>query len=207
MPGHWPVGHLHAVVAQAAGKLWDPRTAPVSMCKLLVERLDFSAVSHVVDVWPAAAPGTAATLYRALPHARPAVVTRPWQPGAFRALTPTPQVAVCHAPDSVMDLPFALAAMVCTHAVCAFLPLTYLTHGPQARAKFLKTLFLEQRLLILLEPLPTPGQVQWAWVCTFRSVAVRQSMLRVAFCASLTQTTDGVMALAGVAADDVDVKH
>lgn len=30
MPWHWPVGHLHAVAAQAAGGLWGPRTAPTS---------------------------------------------------------------------------------------------------------------------------------------------------------------------------------
>jgi hypothetical protein len=184
MPGHWPVGHVHAIMAQGVTFRDSPAPAhPDRIVQLgrLLEVVDFTKLALVVDTWP-----TNTTLMDTLQHRHPHLLVAPLTSAPWMALHPGPYLdaqaarqlpVVLAAPSPhVLDLLLHLAATHVELMACILAPITYLTLAPSARRSWLQQLAKDDRLRIILGTPVTAGAVQSVWLCVFRTSTL-QSML------------------------------
>ena len=88
MPGHWPVGHVHAIMAQGVTFRESPAPAHadrVTQLERLMEVVDFTRIALVVDTWP-----TDTALMDALLTRHPHLQAAPLTSAPWLALHPGP---------------------------------------------------------------------------------------------------------------------
>ena len=184
MPGHWPVGHVHAIMAQ--GETFRESPAPSHPDRLvqldrLLEVVDFTLLTSVVDSWPTDAT-LMSTLQQRRPHLQAApLVSAPWKalhPGPYLEAQATNQLpAIVAAPSShVTDLLLCLAAMHVDIVACILAPITFLQTAPTARRSWLQQLTASNRLRIVLGAPVVAGAVQCVWLCVFKSAQLQAAL-------------------------------
>jgi hypothetical protein len=176
---------MQALVALHEGM--DP-TGPADVhlhVPFLLQAVDLSSAPYVVDPWPSSHRQLTAILPLTAPH----LVLLPLTPGTpLDHLQPLPYkqaqeadklAYVVSAPlFHALDIILGLSALLVTQAAFVLAPITYISHAPGGRRRFLTRLSLEGRFRIALSMPVPPGQVQQVWICIFAQKEVQHRMIK-----------------------------